>query len=175
VLVIHGHYKFFPKRVACKNAWCTSCEDETLAVGTRRILLLHVFFIPLLPLGTTTTWICGHCQGDVDARRPVRSWIAGCGIMGGAFFVLLALAGILGAVLSEKRQLDLTDSLPFLVLGLVMIGGFLWARRRAQRGYEAAAKQVEPLAGDACPLCGQQVLLLGKPRCEACDVDIITR
>ena len=175
MLVIHGHYKFFPKRVACKNAWCTSCEDETLAVGTRRILFLHLFFIPLLPLGKTTTWICGHCQGDVDARRPVRSWIAGCGIMGGAFFVLLALAGILGAVLSEKRQLDWTDSLPFLDLGLVMIGGFRWVRRRAQRGYEAVAKQVEPLAGDACPLCGQQVLLLGKPRCEACEVDIITR
>lgn len=175
-MIIYGHYKFFPRRVACKNAWCTLCEGEALAVGTRRIVFLHLFFIPLLPIGTATTWTCSRCQGDVDARRPVRSSIAGCGILVGVFFVLFATVGVLGALFSPKeRELRWAEPLPFLLLGAAMVGGFWWLRRRARRGYEASARQVVPLQGEACPLCGQRVLLLGKPRCEACDVDIITK
>jgi hypothetical protein len=175
-MIIYGHYKFFPRRVACRNAWCTACEHEALAIGTRRLLFLHLFFIPLLPFGTDTQWICGHCQQDIDARRPVRSSIAGCGILVGAFFILFAAIGVLGALfLPKKGQLDRADSLTFLLLGLAMAGGFWWQRRRAQRGYEASAKAVVPLKGDVCPLCGQPVLLLGKPRCETCDLDIITK
>jgi hypothetical protein len=175
-MLLYGHYQFFPKRVACKRAWCTSCDRGVLAIGTRRILFLHLFFVPLLPVGTATRWICGHCHGDIDARRPVRSSIAGCGVLVGAFFILFAAACIFGALfLPKKDKFDWTDPLPFLILGLAMVSGFWWMRRRARRGYEASARQVEPLPGDVCPLCGQQVLLLGKARCETCDLDIITK
>jgi hypothetical protein len=174
-MIIYGTYKFFPRRVACKNAWCTSCGDETLAVGTRRILFLHLLFIPLFPIGTATQWVCEHCHRDVDASRPVGSAVAGCGILAGAFFLFIAASGMLIAVLDKKSKSRWDDHLLFLVIGLVMVGGFFWVRRRAQRGYEASAKLVDPLDGEACPLCGQPVLLIERPRCTACDVEIVIK
>jgi len=172
-MFLYGSYKFFPKRVACKNAWCTCCEDATFAVGTRRLRFLHVFFIPVLPLGTVTDWTCRVCGRDIDARRPVGSAVAGCGIWAGALLVFLGLIPLLVAVLTGRRP-STQGVWPLLLgLGIPMMVGFSWIRRRAQRGYEATVKAIEPLNGESCPLCGGPVSDPAKPRCATCDIAIV--
>ncbi len=156
-MIVDGRYRFFPKRVACRNAWCSVCSAPRLAIGTRHLAVYHLFFVPLLPLGRKVEWRCRTCHLQVDFLQPVRGWIAGFGIWVG-----------LGMILIGRGEPTITG------VGLAMVGLFAWLRHRRRR-YEAGVNQVVPLAGDACPLCAGRLAPAARPYCEACEVDVLTR
>ncbi len=173
-MIIDGRYKFFRRKVACRNVWCSVCSAQRLAIGTRHLAVYHLFFVPLMPLGRAVEWRCNACFIEVDAFRPVRTWISGFGMLAGLFFVLFGLAGFLSAPAGIRRPVDLGFSLEMVGIGLVMVGFFAWLRRRRRR-HEEAVRQVVPLAGDRCPLCAATLAPAARSYCTACEVDILTR
>lgn len=168
-----------------RNVWCTVCKSPRLALGTRSLLVIHLFWIPVLPVARVTDWTCAGCgnnpKAHLTARPSAMRWplvIAG----------LLAVAGIwvLIEVLRtgedplggrDKRMSDGIVS-AITLIGMGGILGFMarrQLRRTAELGFDDGKTSVAPLSGDACPLCGDLMLTRDNPRCGRCEVEIQTR
>ena len=167
--MIHGTYLFGRKRVACRNAYCTNCKAARFAEGFRSLVVLHLCFIPVLPIATRVRWFCTSCQKEIDARRPSRPWILGAGVFCG--FVITFLGVVLLLDGNEKETW-----LGCIIFGPLMVAGLIYMlRKQAYRSYVVAQEVVPPLLGDHCPYCRQPVFSGVTPRCHTCRVDIITR
>ena len=167
--MLHGTYHFGGKRVACRNAYCTNCRNPRFAEGLRSLVVLHIFFIPLLPVATTVRWFCSTCRKEIDIFRPSRPWI----LIAGVFFgLLMTFVGVMILINSPDKE----GALGCIILGLLMVVGLVYMiRKQSYRDYVSAQDAVPPLQGDHCPYCEALVLQAEKPHCHACRVDIITK
>src|SRR5258708_19818438 len=79
-------YSFGRRLVAFRNDFCLSCGVARIAYRHRTFDVIHVLFIPLLPLGFWKRWYCGICGRNPHAigrsSRPFK-------------IILAALLGIL--------------------------------------------------------------------------------
>jgi hypothetical protein len=165
-MILHGTYTFGTKRVACRNGYCTTCRTARFAEGFRSWRVLHVFFLPILPIGTVTRWYCTEHGHQLDARRPNRPWILYAGIFGG---VLMSFIGIM--LLFEPGEQGGAVMIP---AGIVFsLGLFYLLKRQNYRNYAAAQQSVPPLSSEHCPYCKAPVLNGTPPRCHTCKVDIL--
>jgi len=178
MLVVHGYYKLFRRRAAVRNAWCAVCKQPRLAVGVRSLLVIHLFWIPVLPVARVTDWFCASCDNDPRSNRTMRPSAIRWGFVAAAVLILAGL-GLLANGLSKTRRDDRSDAIlesaAILLVGAAVLGlAFLQRRRTQQLGFDIGQDSVEPLGGDTCPLCGDLMLTLDNPRCARCNVDIIT-
>lgn len=166
--MVHGFYRFGSRRIACRNAYCTTCGEARFSEGRRSWVVLHVAFIPVLPVGVETRWYCQRCGEEVDAHRPSRPWAFVAGMILG---LVACVAGV--SFLREEHERD--AALGCFLLGAALLGGCAYGLKSAKyRAYEAGRRGVTPLAGDHCPYCEQPIFASVKPRCQACRVDIVT-
>lgn len=112
--MIHGTYHVGNRRVSCRAVYCTTCKSPQLAEGRKSLVILHIAFIPLAPIGTTVRWFCRSCHREADARRPSRPVILLAGV---AFSVGMMLLGVSMFFNHEKTD----DALGCLVLGLPVL------------------------------------------------------
>ncbi|HEY4249245.1 MAG TPA: DUF4240 domain-containing protein [Lacunisphaera sp.] len=167
--MLHGTYYFGRKRVACRNAYCTTCRAPRFAEGFRSLVVLHVFFIPFLPIATTVRWFCSTCKKEIDAKRPSRPWILITGILFGLFMTFIGVM-----MLFDRHEKE--TALGALIFGPLMVIGLAYMiRKQDYRGYIGAQENVPPLPGDHCPYCKAPVFAAKTPHCHACKVDIITK
>lgn len=168
--MIHGTYYLGNWRVACRNMYCTSCRAPRLAIGRRAIVVLHLCFIPVLPIGTTVRWYCTRCSRKVDALRPSRPAIL---IAGVSFCVLMMFMGVM--IIIEGEPAMTHTGVVALLVGFLMGAGLVYLlTKRDYSAYHSGAQSVVPLNGSACPLCGGPLLPGTRPRCEACRVNVVT-
>jgi len=155
--------------VACRNAYCTTCRTSRFAEGLRSLVVLHIAFIPLIPIGTIVRWFCTECCKEIDARRPSRPWILSAGVF---FGLLMTFVGVMVLVEGKERE----SAIGCLVFGPLMVIGLIYMiRKQDYRGYVTAQQAVEPLRGDRCPYCASSLFAARKPHCHACKVDIVTQ
>src|SRR4029079_9584291 len=78
MILIHGLYRWSPKRVAFRNDFCLKCAQPRRAVQIRTLNAVHLFWIPILPLGLWKRWLCTVCGSNPHeypgTRRPFK-WI----------------------------------------------------------------------------------------------------
>jgi hypothetical protein len=157
------------KRVACRNGYCTVCQKLRLTEGFRSLAFLQINLIPLIPLGVRTRWICSVCRKDPEAKRPSKAGILIAGVAAGALFMFIAL--MIG--LEDKNP----DAVWSGLIGLVIASGSIYLLRshsQARRVYAAASIRVPPLATDVCPYCHNPLLPRNPPKCQLCNVRILT-
>lgn len=78
MFIIHGVYRWWPKRVAFRNDYCRSCQAPRRAIATRTFDVGHIFWIPLVPVGFWKHWSCATCRRDPHAAtrtRRIFKWI----------------------------------------------------------------------------------------------------
>jgi hypothetical protein len=167
--MVHGTYHIGRKRVSCRNAYCTTCRAPRFTEGRRSFVVLHLFFIPILPVAAVVRWFCHTCGNEIDARRPSRPWIL---VAGAGIGLLMTFAGVMVVVDGH----EVVSGLGCLILGpLLVIGLIHLIRKQDYRGYVASQEQVPPLPGDHCPYCAAPVFAAETPHCHACKVDILTK
>jgi hypothetical protein len=79
MLLIHGVYHFWPKKVAFRNDYCLSCEAPRRSIAVRSFDVGHVYWVPLVPVGFWRHWSCSVCRRDPHANPKARrafKWIA---------------------------------------------------------------------------------------------------
>jgi hypothetical protein len=132
-------------------------------------MILHVFFIPLLPLWIIVRFFCTRCGEQLDSERPSSPWLLAVG----AFFgLLIAFVGVVGLIMQD----DIEAGIGLVAFGLFLTGGLIWAIRRGNhKAYVAAKKSVNPLRSDICPYCKAALFAKITPHCHVCGVDIITK
>jgi len=175
VLLLHGHYKFFRRRSAVRNAWCTVCKQPRLAIGARSLVVIHLFWIPVLPVARVTDWTCASCgnnpKANLTSRPAAMRWplvIAGILLAAGLWVLAetwLTKQDPLGG--ADTRVSDgIASGVTLLLMGALI--GYMarrQLRRTAELGFDDGKRPVAPLSGDSCPLCGELVMTRDNPRC----------
>ena len=165
MIVIHGTYHWRPRRIAFRNDYCRACKAQTVSVLIRTLDVLHIFWIPVLPLGFWSRWFCKRCGGrphhNVATRRGFK-------IAGAVILVLM----ILGAWMPMPPDADdIVEILWILRFGCPVALAFTLRsifRHKPEQSFQERLAAVPPFEGWSCPVCGGQ--LYGAPAhvCLAC-------
>lgn len=166
MLTIHGMYRWRPKRLAFRNDYCLSCREPRRSVQIRTLDVLHIFWIPILPLGFRKRWFCTTCGRQPHASRKTRRPFKWAGL-----FVLLFFA-----VISWSVPLTGDTALWMWALRLGSpLGAVVLLVHLLKTGKDPSLK--ERLAGvphatdTVCPFCGSQLLTIASGCvCPACGV-----
>jgi hypothetical protein len=166
MVLLNGLYRFGKRRSACKNAYCTHCQEATFVEGFRSFHCIHVYFIPLIPLGFMTDWRCTVCGNDPAGKRP----------MAGALAIAGLGAGVLGLAITFLIPYDPTEPATKWWMGGIfglLTGGMTFILLKGNRSeYLKLKEAVRPLDHDFCPYCNTPTFQRKPIRCEECDVTI---
>ena len=161
----YGVYHLGRKLVACRADYCTNCLRPTFTEGFRSFAILHVWFIPILPLGFRIRWVCSDCHRDPERQRPDNMGIVVAGALAGALMIFISIM-----VSLESNNLE---AWPLTLFGAALLSVCLYLLHSSRRTRYAAGKSgVTPLPTDACPYCREPILPGAKPACQACGISI---
>jgi hypothetical protein len=168
MLLIHGAYHFWPKRVAYRNDYCLSCEGPRRAIAIRTFDVGHIFWIPILPVGFWKHWSCAQCRRDPRVNPKTRrsfKWI-------GLFILILASV----AFWSIPPDTELRDVLWIMRIAPT-VGAILLLVHLLRTPKEPSLRQrlaAIPAADDTvCPFCGTPLVPSTGTRwsCPGCGVE----
>ena len=167
MIIVHGVYRFAPKRLAFRNDFCLTCKTARIAVQVRSFYVAHLYWIPLLPLGFWKKWVCSVCGSDphriVQTRRFFKILLV--------IFLMLAAAP-LWFVTPTADQLVIIWGVRFGTLAAVC-GALWWATRghRAAPSLREGLAMVAPYAARTCPFCGGHLFDNPRWHCPACGLE----
>jgi len=165
MLIIHGIYHWKPRRTAFRNDYCRNCQTDRLSVLIRTFDVLHVFWIPLLPLGFWSRWFCTVCGQRPHAATRTRR---GFKIAGVVALVLFAFVAWVVPVEEEKDDAWLhwamRFGLPISAVALTVSA----VRQPREPSLRQRLAAVRPFEGWNCPLCGAQLLNIPELHCPNC-------
>ena len=168
MLIIHGTYHWRPRRTAFRNDYCRSCDAERLSVLIRTFDALHIFWIPVLPLGFWSRWFCTVCGSRPHAAVRTRR---GFKIAGLVTVALIAL-GLWTVPIQEFG--DDAWIVWMVRIGLLLAAAALvvWiVRQPREPSFNQRLAAVKPIEGWTCPFCGGQLLNLPTWHCPSCRVE----
>ncbi len=163
MFIVYGTYNFASKAIAFRNDYCLACEAPRLAVRIRTFNVVHLFWVPLLPLGYVKRWLCSTCSRKphqvVKTRRPFKIAAA----------VIAALMALPAWMIPASEQ-DLVFVWLYRVLsGLVLIGAIVWVvKHQPQVPLKERLAGVRPYEEPDCPLCGARLLDVPVWHCPQC-------
>jgi hypothetical protein len=102
MLILHGVYSFRPRIVAYRNDFCLSCTAPRVAYQIRTFDVLHIFFVPLIPLGFLRRWHCAVCTNDPHVHPGTRKGFKWAGV------VVLALVAIVVWAVPDRDAITWT-------------------------------------------------------------------
>jgi hypothetical protein len=159
MLLIHGTYHWFPRRKAFRNDFCMACAEPRRAVLISTLDVLHIFWLPVIPLGRWRRWKCSQCGNpphhSVKTRRGFK--IAGA--------LLLLVGGVIVWTVPDLpdepgvwlARYGLPLASVVTVVHIAMSGP-------AEPGYRARKRTIEPANDKDCPFCGT-ALFCAPPDC----------
>jgi hypothetical protein len=169
--MLHGGVYHLARRdIGYRNDYCRRCAAPRLAIRRRTFDVLHVWWVPLLPLGYWKRWRCAVCDSnphEAVTTRPAFRWA-------GALIVLLLV------VVAWMHQIDAADREDAWFAWIMRIGGpvgFILALRAALHppplpDLERLLASVPPNRDPNCPLCkGPVVPALPRWRCTRCGAE----
>jgi len=163
MLLIHGTYHFWPKRVGFRNDYCLACQAPRRAIALRTFDVGHIYWIPILPVGFWKHWKCTACGRDphvtVKTRRSFKWAGLACLIIVSLFFW-------------TAPEDDPVLSWGFRIVPLVLALPLLWhlLRNPAEPTLKERLQRIEPAADSVCPFCATPLLAAttGRWSCPAC-------
>jgi len=149
MVFLYGIHRFARRIVAFRNDYCMACRAPRVAFLHRSFNALHVFFIPLIPLGFWRSWRCGTCgliDPHVGETRPGFKW-AGIGL-------LLLFTSV--AWITPPEAVD--DPNIFLGFRIVVTLVFVFAvvktlRSKPRQDLAERLRTVMPSTEPNCPIC----------------------
>ena len=165
MIILFGTYRLGRRRLAYRNDFCLSCEEERISEQHRTFDLFHIFWIPLLPLGFRKRWHCTECGNNpherVKTSKPIKI----------AAVVLLAIFSIVMWTMPIESPDDAIGAWVMRILvpaGLVaMIISIV--RDKGAVNIEDKLQSIAPLEGDTCHFCGGYLQKAEIPYCPDCN------
>jgi hypothetical protein len=152
--------------VGFRNDYCIRCDRIGLALQRRTVDALHVFFLPVLPLGVWKRWHCAACGSDPHARTRTYRSVKWAGTL------LLAFIAGLGWMASTDRHAE--DQAFIWTLRIGGVVAFVAALRHTIKSppdvdLASRLRDVPPLPQSACAVCGAGLASIGgELRCSNC-------
>jgi hypothetical protein len=166
MLIVHGTYSWGRRLVAYRNDYCLRCDAQRLAFQHRTFDVLHVFFVPLVPLGLWKRWHCSVCGNDPHVSGRTRKSLKWAGV---AILLLMSVSG--WAVSTREKPEDAAFIWGMRILAPAAFAWALWATLKAppEVKLEERLRAVPPNMDSTCPVC-RVMLLPSEPawQCPQC-------
>lgn len=166
MLIIHGAYHFWPRRVAFRNDYCLYCRERRGSIAFRTFDVGHVFWIPILPVGLWKHWRCTTCGRDPHVNPGTRRSFKWAGLV-----VLLCVAVIFWAAPITQEDAELV-AFTWAVRIAAPAGAMLLIRHVLGTSKEPSLRQLlktVPCAADTvCPFCKTPLVSGPHWSCPAC-------
>ncbi len=165
MVVLYGIRGVMRKVVAYRNDFCLWCEVPQRAHRVRSLKTLHIFFIPVLPLGFWREWQCSVCDRNPHGTPRHR------GRIGLAYFFGMAAAVVWVSPGSETGN-SIAVTWVLRVVLTIVFGIVLWYALKHPSNIRLAEelKEIEPAQENSCPFCNSPVVLNDGWRCSNCGV-----
>jgi hypothetical protein len=165
MIFIHGVYHFKPTRVAFRNDYCLTCEAPRRSVQVRTLDVIHLYGIPLVPLGFWKRWRCGTCHARPHVNRKIRRPFQWLGAIACTTLSLI--------VWLEPPPNDFVVG-AWLVRLLCPAGAFLLFRYIATKPTDRSLTQklatIEASTDTMCPFCATPMMVGAGVFCPLCNV-----
>lgn len=163
-MAIHGIYHWRPRRTAFRNDYCRACGAQTVSALVRTWDVLHLYWIPLLPIGVWSRWHCTRCAGRPHAATKVR---LGFKIAGALLLALMTWSIWVTVPQSQEAsqvfwvvRIGLLIPLAFAIYAIF--------KHRPEPKLDEQLATVPPFEGRTCPLCGGELLSTPELVCAKC-------
>ncbi len=165
-----GVYKFAKKRVAFRCDYCRHCGRETMSVADRSFNFLHLYWIPILPLGFRTEWRCAVCgqdpHRDTVASRPMKIIVAALLLM----IVLTFWYPVFFPVSLPNNSLQIWGLR--IGVAVLFIISVRWIGQDSTASLQQELPGVQPYNQSTCPFChGTLMYEFEGAKCISCDVE----
>ena len=164
MVILFGAYGTGRKMCAYRRAWCNHCAKEAIAEQYSAFYFFHVFFIPLIPLGTRWKWECRECRNDPLERTHESVWLLK---FARVFFGLIFLWSLVGIAMESMKDKEARKLwfVPFIFLALSY---FVHLRLRSGTAEPPKRQVVEPLNNANCLYCNGPIQETPRPVCQKC-------
>jgi hypothetical protein len=164
LFILHGIYHFKPKIVAYRNDFCLTCAAPRRAFRARTFDVIHIFYIPLIPLGFLRRWHCSVCGRDPHTHPGTRKGFKWAGVV-----ILAFLAVVLWGVppAGDPWVWPMRIGLP------IAFAAALWHTLKSKPDVRLADKlnEVQPANESVCPVCGAALVVDDIWRCPRCGIE----
>jgi len=168
LVILYGIRTLKQRVVAYRNDFCVSCESPRRAHRIRSIKFLHIFFIPVLPIGFWYQWKCSVCgRHPHHVQQATSGWKK----------VAVMLLGMVTAVVwvspgSETGNSPLVTWLLRIVFTIVFpIALWFLFKPHSYVRLMDDLKKVEPAQEHLCPFCNASIVIDRGWRCSGCGVE----
>jgi len=164
MLIIHGAYHLWPKRVAFRNDFCLACQRPRRAIAIRTFDVGHIYWVPILPVGFWKHWQCTVCGRDPRVHVKTRRSFKWAGL---ACLIIISLIFWLSPTESEP-VVDWSFRIIPLALALLLLRHLL--RTPAEPSLRERLRMIEPATDSVCPFCATPLLaeINGRWSCPGC-------
>lgn len=166
MVVIHGIYRWRPRRVGFRNDYCRACSAERLSVQLRTFDVLHLYWIPLIPLGFWKRWRCSACGSNPHASPRTRR---GFKVAGAVTLGLIALLS--WAIPIEPGDEAWVWGMRIGLSTAAIAATAAAFRHTPEPRLQEMLDRVRPFEGWSCPLCGGQLMNLPGWHCTVCEAE----
>ncbi|MGZ4962353.1 MAG: hypothetical protein ACXWKG_13760 [Limisphaerales bacterium] len=169
MIILHGKYHFGLRKIGARKDFCNACESESLTELWRSFDCGHIFWIPLLPLGSRERWLCTLCHKDPRARYKTGRMVQ----IAGLFVTAIFLAAMFIADWKPDEVRFMWGARAFFALALL---GFLYSvfKRDPTVTEDERRNAVVPLSPDTCLYCHSTLATQPYIHCPTCQVRIYT-
>jgi hypothetical protein len=168
VLILHGMYSFKRKIVAYRNDFCLSCAAPRRAYQARSFDTLHLFFVPVLPLGFWRHWKCSVCGRNPHVNPHTRKSFKWAGVVVLAIFAVAAW----GAPEEESSAIVWVMRIGFPIAFVVAL--LLTLKSKPDLRLAEKLNEISPAQESHCPLCHGVLVIGPRWRCSNCGVERTT-
>src|SRR5262249_6809808 len=133
---------------AFRNDFCLACSAPRMAVQVSTLRVFHLYWVPLLPLGRRSRWLCAECGAqphhNVKTRRVFKV---------GGLAVLVFLTGFFWMTPGIPGEPVITWVIRVTAL-IGALGTAVWiARSSPEVDYRQRMLTVVPSEERLCPFC----------------------
>lgn len=172
-MVLYGFYHFFPRSIAICKDYCEACHAETITEQWRVLKVLHIFFIPLVPWGLPSYWICASCGNDPRPYTRTRPQNISRWLNYGLLAVVLSIAvWYLWVSPSAETGLWVMRIIAPLCVLVVIYFGFFRKSGVDEEAILLRRRQIVPYEPSDCPYCHQPLIEQPERRCARCKLRV---
>ena len=166
MLIVHGIYRWRPKKVAFHNDYCLTCGKPRRSVCIRTFDAWHIFWVPVLPLGFWKHWFCAACGRDPHVLPRTRRSFKWAGLIVLIFLSILFWAA---PVTPDFVVGSWVFRLGAPVAAVLLLVHLLRSDKDPSLKEKLAA--VPPATETICPFCTTPMVGGGHWSCPGCGVE----
>ena len=166
MFLIFGIKRFGHKKVGYGKDYCNSCQNEAVFERYRWFSWIHIFFIPLIPVGYYSHTRCTICTNDPNAKVSTPIWQR--------IIFLAVIAGLIWVLYQDELLDDLSYGLAIKLFAMLMLlgCGYWIYKGRADVSKKERRKHLTPVDQTTCMMCEGEIVVAKKAHCSRCKLEV---